>query len=54
MRYDSESDRTEKDIPILIIDVNDRDFIKNRDYYENLKELITRDYRLGMNYVSIS
>ena len=46
--------RTEKEIPILIIDVGDMDFIKDKKYYGQLKELINRDYKLGMNYVSIS
>ena len=46
--------RTEKEIPILIIDVGDMDFIKDKKYYHHLTELINRDYKLGMNYVSIS
>lgn len=46
--------RTEKEIPILIIDVGDMDFIKDKKYYNHLTELINRDYKLGMNYVSIS
>jgi deoxyguanosine kinase len=46
--------RTEREIPILIIDIDDMDFIKDQNYYHHLTELINRDYKLGMNYVSIS
>lgn len=46
--------RTERDIPVLIIDVADRDFITNEDYYEELIRLLISDYKSGMNYVSIS
>lgn len=46
--------RTEREIPILIIDVNDMDFVQNDDYYGELVDMLTREYRQGMNYVSIS
>jgi len=46
--------RTERDIPILIIDVADMDFITNTNYYNELIRLMIGDYKSGMNYVSIS
>ncbi len=46
--------RMERDIPILIIDVADMDFINNQKYYEELILLMISDYKAGMNYVSIS
>ncbi len=46
--------RMERDIPILIIDVADMDFIDNTTYYQELIRLLIEDYRPGMNYVSIS
>lgn len=46
--------RTEADIPILIIDVEDMDFLHNPGDYQELIRLMVGDYRPGMNYVSLS
>lgn len=45
--------RTERDIPILIIDVKDMDFLEDRNSYEELIRLMIGNYKSGMNYVSM-
>jgi deoxyguanosine kinase len=45
--------KTEQDIPILIIDVNDMDFLDNPNNYEKLIGLMIEDYKIGMNYVTV-
>jgi deoxyguanosine kinase len=45
--------KTEQDIPILIIDVNDMDFLDNPNNYKKLIGLMIEDYKIGMNYVTV-
>lgn len=45
--------KTEQDIPILIIDVNDMDFLDNPNNYEKLIGLMIKDYKIGMNYITV-
>ena len=44
--------RTEMSIPILIVDVEKADFLNDHTTYQKLLELMTQDYRLGINYVT--
>jgi len=38
--------------PILTVDTNNIDFVKNPDHYQQLKEVIFKsDYKLGLNHV---
>jgi deoxyguanosine kinase len=45
--------KTEQNIPILIIDVNNMDFLDNTCNYEKLIGLMIEDYKIGMNYVTV-
>jgi deoxyadenosine/deoxycytidine kinase len=45
--------KMEQDIPILIIDVNDMDFLDHPNNYEKLIGLMIEDYKIGMNYVTV-
>ena len=46
--------RTEMTIPILILDIENVDFIKNPKPYPKLLELLEQDYKLGINYVMMN
>lgn len=39
--------------PILIIDVNNLDFVKNRSHYEEIRDLLKRTYLPGVHRVSL-
>ncbi len=39
--------------PVLIIDVNDLDFLKEKNYYEIIKSLIAKKYNPGVHRVSL-
>ena len=39
--------------PILIIDVEEIDFIKNKDHYQEIKKLMMKDYLPGIHRVSL-
>lgn len=39
--------------PVLIIDVEDMDFVNNKTHYEDIKDLISRAYRPGVHRVSL-
>ena len=39
---------------ILIIDINNVDFINDRDSYESIIEAINRDYEVGVNRVILN
>jgi deoxyguanosine kinase len=41
-------------IPVVIIDVNSMDFIKNPEHYATLKGLLKKDYRPGVHRISLS
>jgi deoxyguanosine kinase len=44
--------KTHPDMKILVIDINDIDFVKNTEDYNRLKEVIfKREYKAGMNMV---
>lgn len=43
--------RTEMTIPVLILDIENVDFIKNEKVFEKLLALLTGDYKLGINYL---
>ncbi|HMS68763.1 MAG: deoxynucleoside kinase [Saprospiraceae bacterium] len=40
--------------PLLIIDLNDIDFMKNRDHYEEVKSYLSRTYLPGVHRLSLS
>jgi deoxyguanosine kinase len=44
--------RTEMTIPIVIIDVEKADFLKNQATYDKLLDLLSQDYKLGINYIT--
>ena len=44
--------RTEMSIPILIVDVEEADFLNDDTTYQKLLELMTKDYKLGINYIT--
>lgn len=44
--------RTEMSIPILIIDVEKADFLNDETTYKKLLELMSEDYKLGINYIT--
>ncbi len=39
--------------PVLILDVNDVDFVHNPRHYEEIKNLLSREYRPGVHRVSL-
>jgi deoxyadenosine/deoxycytidine kinase len=39
--------------PVLILDVNDMDFVNNPKHYQEIKDLIAREYLPGVHRVSI-
>lgn len=41
------------DFPVLILDVNDVDFVNNKQHYEEIKNLISREFRPGVHRVSL-
>lgn len=43
--------RSEMNIPILIVDVEKANFIEDSSTYKKLVELMSEDYKLGINYV---
>jgi deoxyadenosine/deoxycytidine kinase len=45
--------RTERDYPILIIDVEDLNFQDNPEHYQQLKNLIFRSYQPGVHRISM-
>lgn len=42
--------RSEPDIPILVIDVGDYDFIDNPENYMKILELLIEDYKPGVHH----
>lgn len=44
--------RTEMSMPILIIDVEKADFLKDDLTYDKLLKLMSEDYKLGINYIT--
>lgn len=44
--------RTEMSIPILIIDVEKADFLNDEATYNKLLELMSEEYKLGINYIT--
>jgi deoxyadenosine/deoxycytidine kinase len=44
--------RTEMSMPILIIDVENADFLSNDATYQKLLALMSEDYKLGINYIT--
>ncbi len=46
--------RTEREFPILIIDIEELNFEENHEHYQQLKDLIFRDYRPGVHRISLS
>ena len=40
--------------PLLVIDLNDIDFVKNPDHFEEIKSYMARDYRPGVHRLSLS
>ncbi|MFT5833426.1 MAG: deoxyguanosine kinase [Cognaticolwellia sp.] len=44
--------RTEMSMPILIIDVEKADFLKDDVTYNKLLKLMSEDYKLGINYIT--
>jgi deoxyadenosine/deoxycytidine kinase len=46
--------RTEAELPILVIDLQDRDFIKDPKHYGIIKECISSSYKPGLHTVRIS
>lgn len=46
--------RTEKEYPVLIIDVEDLDFENNPEHYQQLKDLVFRKYQSGVHRISVS
>lgn len=40
--------------PLLIIDLNEIDFVKNRSHYEEIKSYLSRSYRPGVHRLSLS
>ncbi len=44
--------RTEMTIPIVIIDVEKADFLRNKATYNKLLDLLSQDYKLGINYIT--
>ncbi len=46
--------KIESEIPILILDVENVDFVENSQHYEIIRECINRPYNLGINRVSLS
>ncbi len=46
--------RGEINFPILIIDVEDMDFVKNKDDMDELVKLMSQRYQPGVHRVSIS
>jgi deoxyguanosine kinase len=45
--------KTETSLPILIVDVEDVDFVQNPGHYRQLVELLSRDYEKGVTRVRI-
>ena len=45
--------RNENSYPILIIDVEDMDFVKNKEHLEEIIKLIAMRYNPGVHRVSI-
>ena len=43
--------KQQSDMRILIIDINDADFINDKENYESIIEAINRDYEVGVNRV---
>ena len=41
-------------MPILVIELGEMDFLKNREDYELVKEMIDRNYQPGLNSVSLT
>jgi deoxyadenosine/deoxycytidine kinase len=44
--------RTEMSMPILIIDVENADFLNDNTTYQKLLALMSEDYKLGINYIT--
>ncbi len=44
--------RTEQSIPILIIDVDEMDFLKNADHYQLIIDALEKSYQPGMHHLS--
>ncbi len=44
--------KTEMSMPIVIIDVEKADFLNNEATYKKLLELMTANYKLGINYIT--
>ena len=45
--------RSELNYPILIVDVENLDFVSNREHYEELRKLLTRKYNPGVHRISL-
>ena len=45
--------KQQSDMRILIIDINNADFINNRESYESIIEAINRDYEVGISRVTL-
>jgi deoxyadenosine/deoxycytidine kinase len=39
--------------PVLIIDLNELDFVQNKGHYESLRQLLTREYLPGVHRISL-
>lgn len=39
--------------PVVIIDLNQLDFVTNKDHYESIKQIISRDYLPGVHRISL-
>ena len=45
--------KVETDIPILILDVEDVDFVNNKEHYHIIRDCINRPYTIGMHRISL-
>lgn len=45
--------RTETEIPVVIVEVGDINFIENENYYQELINLMNDNYKTGMNYIQV-
>lgn len=45
--------KVENDMPILILDVEDIDFVHNEDHYQIIRDCINRPYNVGIHRISL-
>ncbi len=45
--------KVENDMPILILDVENIDFVNNEDHYQIIRDCINRPYNVGMHRISL-